>query len=174
MSRKYLLLTTITGFIVTLDQVTKIYIHTQFYLGESYTIISNFFDLTYVRNKGAAFGILSDTSHLARSLIFLFIPPLAMGLILFMVKGLPKTDSLQTLALSLIFGGALGNYIDRLRLGYVVDFLDFHWYRAYTFPAFNVADSAIVVGVFILFIVCSLEEIRMKKNASENTQKKAT
>ena len=169
MNRKYLLLATIAGLVVTLDQVTKIYIHTQFYLGESYTIIPNFFDFTYVRNKGGAFGILSEANHIGRSLIFLFFPPVAMGLIIFMLRGLPQKDSIQTFALSIIFGGALGNYIDRLRLGYVVDFLDFHWNRAYTFPAFNAADSSIVIGVSILFFVYSLEtieEIKMNKKAT--------
>ena len=165
-SRKYLILAAVAGFIVALDQVTKIYIHTQFHVGESYTIIQHFFDLTYVRNEGAAFGIFRESHETFRTLFFLSIPPFAMILILFMLKGLPETELLQNLALAGIFGGAMGNYIDRLRFGYVVDFLDFHWARSYTFPAFNVADTAIVVGVSTLLIIMSLEareEIRTKK-----------
>lgn len=171
MSRKYLILAAIAGFVVTLDQMTKMYIHTQFSLGESYAIIHDFFDLTYVRNKGAAFGIFRDANEIFRSLFFLSIPPFAMVLILFMLRGLSDKESVQILALSGVFGGALGNYIDRLRLGYVVDFLDFHWEAAYTFPAFNVADSAIVIGVFILFILMSFEariESKAKKREAIN------
>ena len=177
MSRKYLFLAAITGFIVALDQATKMYIHTQFYLGESYTIIPDFFDLTYVRNKGAAFGILSEAHEIARNLIFLSLPPIAMALIIFMLRSLPQRDFVQTFALSIIFGGAFGNYIDRLRLGYVVDFLDFHWMRMYTFPAFNVADSSIVVGVSILFLVYGLEvvaEMKTKKTMQEKTMQEKT
>lgn len=166
MSKKYLILAAIAGFVVTMDQVTKLYIHTQFNLGESYTVIHHFFDLTYIRNEGAAFGIFRESHQAFRSLFFLSIPPIAMVLIIFMLRGLPEGDRAQTLSLSGIFGGALGNYIDRLRFGYVVDFLDFHWAESYRFPAFNVADSSIVVGVSVLFIIMSLEarkEIKTKK-----------
>ena len=172
MNRRYLILAAIAGFIVTLDQMTKMYIHTQFSLGESHTIIQNFFDLTYVRNTGAAFGVFRDSNAIFRSIFFLSIPPIAMTLILFMLKSVPDKDSIQILALSGIFGGALGNYVDRLRLGYVVDFLSFHWKDFYTFPAFNVADSSIVIGVFSLFILMSLDardDLKTKKTKSVET-----
>ena len=108
MNRKYLLFVAMVGFITTLDQVTKIYIHTQFDLGESYTIIQNFFDLTYVRNTGAAFGMFREANETFRSLFFLSIPPIAMMLILFMLRGLPEKELFQNLAFSGIFGGAMG------------------------------------------------------------------
>lgn len=148
--RKYLILAALSGAIVALDQLTKIYIHTQFGLGESVTVINNIFNITYVRNLGAAFGILADADESFRSLFFLLLPPIAMVLILFILKGTPLKERAQVLALSCVFGGALGNYIDRLRFGYVVDFLDVHWKHKYVWPAFNVADVAIVVGVSIL------------------------
>ena len=171
--RKYLILAAVAGFIVTVDQVTKLYIHTQFNHGESYTIIQHFFDFTYIRNEGAAFGIFSNSPETFRTLFFLSIPPVAMILIFLMLKGLPDTEtkSLQTLALSSIFGGALGNYIDRLRFGYVVDFLDFHWGPAYRFPAFNVADSTIVIGISVLFIIMSLEARAEMKTKKQMTAK---
>ena len=171
MSQKYLILIAVTGFIITFDQVTKLYIHTQFDLGESYTIIKNFFELTYVRNEGAAFGMFREAHVTFRTVFLLSVPPLAMVLIIFMLRGVSKIDRWQILSLSGIFGGALGNYIDRLRFGYVVDFLDFHWSRAYTFPAFNVADSAIVVGVFILFIIMSADIKEQEKEKAKAKEK---
>lgn len=148
--RKYLILATLAGAIVALDQATKMYVHTQFRLGESFVVIPDFFQLTYVRNLGAAFGILADAPETFRSLFFLLLPPLAMLLILHIVRGTPLKEKGQIVALSLVFGGALGNYIDRLRFGYVVDFLDMHWKHKYVWPAFNVADIAIVTGVSVL------------------------
>ncbi len=164
--RKYIFLMLLTGAIVALDQATKIYIHTQFRLGESLPVIQDFFHITYVRNTGAAFGILRATEgdlsvfglfslsiefvETLRKGFFLVMPPAAITIIFFILRGVSNTDRIQVFALSSIFGGALGNYIDRLRFGYVVDFLDFHWKDIYTYPAFNIADSAIVCGSAIL------------------------
>ncbi|MCB0412299.1 MAG: signal peptidase II [Bdellovibrionales bacterium] len=150
MNRKYLVLATLAGLIVCLDQLTKMYIHTQFRLGESFMVIPNYFQITYVRNPGAAFGIFAASHESFRKLFFLLLPPLAMGLIVIIMRGTPKEERGQIFALSMVFGGALGNYIDRLRFGFVVDFLDFHWQQRYVWPAFNVADIAIVSGVTIL------------------------
>ncbi len=149
--RKYLILLALSGAIVALDQALKMYIHTDFRLGESAIVIQDFFNITYVRNPGAAFGFLRDAPESFRSLFFLSVPPTVMLIILAMLYSTPDTDKLQTFALSCVFGGAIGNYIDRVRFGYVVDFLDFHLKSVYTYPAFNVADIAIVTGVgFIL------------------------
>ncbi len=148
--RKYLILSAFSGAIVALDQLTKMYVHTQFRLGESINVINGFFNLTYVRNLGAAFGILAQSNESFRTTFFLLLPPIAMMLILFILKSTPLSERAQVFALSLVFGGALGNYIDRIRFGYVVDFLDFHIQHRYVWPAFNVADISIVVGVAIL------------------------
>lgn len=148
--RKYLILAVLAGLIVTLDQLTKLYIHTQFRLGESLIVIPDYFQITYVRNPGAAFGIFASAEESFRKLFFLLLPPFAMTLIVFILRGTPQTERGQVIALSLVFGGALGNYIDRLRFSYVVDFLDFHIHHTYIWPAFNVADMAIVSGVSIL------------------------
>ncbi len=150
MKRKYLIASILAGAIVALDQLTKVMVLSRFRLGESYTIIENFFNLTFVKNFGAAFGFLAQSHPDFREVFFLVMPPAAMVVIFFLLKGVQNNDRVQILALSSIMGGAIGNYIDRLRFRYVVDFLDFHWYNQYSWPAFNIADSAIVIGVGVL------------------------
>ena len=86
MKQKYLILIAISGFIIALDQACKIYIHTHFFLGESVNVLPNFFDLTYVRNPGAAFGIFSDSAESFRNLFFLAMPPIAVVFIIFMMR----------------------------------------------------------------------------------------
>ncbi|MGE0526903.1 MAG: signal peptidase II [Bdellovibrionales bacterium] len=167
MESKYLILCTITGFLVALDQVVKIYVHANFALGESVPVIPDIFHITYVRNTGAAFGVFRDASALFRNLFFLSMPPIAMVIILFMLKSVANTDRWQIFSLSLIFGGALGNYIDRLRFGYVIDFLDFHYKDVWSYPAFNVADSAIVSGVCLLLVMMTVRERRAKRASAE-------
>ena len=165
MKFKYIFLIAWSTFCVALDQLTKISVITKFKLGDSVTVIENFFNLTYVRNPGAAFGFLAESHPQFREIFFLTIPPIAMIIILTILKGVSDKDRWQIFALSSIFGGAIGNYIDRIRFGYVIDFLDFHLYHKYSWPAFNVADSAIVVGVMILMALMWLE----KKNTSAET-----
>ncbi len=160
---KYLVLATIAGFLVVLDQITKIYVHANFSLGETVPVIQDIFHITYVRNLGAAFGIFRDMPELFRSIFFKSMPPIAMIIIVYMLKGVPNDDRWQVFSLSMIFGGAVGNYIDRLRFGYVIDFLDVHYKQAWSYPAFNVADSAIVCGVSILFVLMFYRDYIEKK-----------
>lgn len=155
---KYLLLATISCALVALDQLVKMYIHTQFDLGESISVIPNFFNLTYVRNPGAAFGFLRDAPETFRTLFFLLTPPIAMVIIVAILRGVPSSDKVQVVALCSIFGGALGNYIDRLRFGYVIDFIDVHYKNQWNYPAFNIADSAIVCGVIVLILLMIFEK----------------
>jgi signal peptidase II len=162
---KYLILAVVSALIVSIDQVTKVYIHTHFQLGEMIQVIQDFFNITYVRNTGAAWGILRNTPDTFRNLFFLSMPPIAMIFIFGILRNLPSSDRLQILALSMIFGGAIGNYVDRLRFGYVIDFLDFHWKNYYTYPAFNVADSAIVSGVTILILIMLRQYAEEQKTA---------
>jgi len=165
MKKKYLILLTITGILIAIDQITKMYIHTHYQLGESTPVLPGFFNITYVRNFGAAFGFLNQSHPTFREIFFLLMPPIALVIILFILKGVPDEDTPQVLALSSVFGGAIGNYIDRLRFRYVIDFLDFHWKEVYTYPAFNVADMAIVCGVCVLLILMYFEG---KKKPTEN------
>lgn len=147
----------ITGLMVSADQLSKLYVHTQFRLGESISVISGFFNLTYVRNFGAAFGFLADSHPSFREIFFLAMPPIALLIILLILRGVDNKDTKQIIALSSIFGGAIGNYIDRLRFRYVIDFLDFHIGGKWSWPAFNIADAAIVGGVILLLILMFFE-----------------
>ncbi len=144
----------------------KVYVHTHFHLGESVIVIPNFFNLTYVRNFGAAFGFLAESHPSFREIFFLSMPPIALVIILGILRGVKDTDTKQIIALSSIFGGAIGNYIDRVRFRYVIDFLDFHLYNRWSWPAFNIADMAIVGGVGLLLLLMFLEN---KKK--DNTEK---
>lgn len=149
---KYLILFLTTVLVLVLDQWTKKIIHTRFRWGESVPVLDSMFSLTYVRNQGAAFGMLHRAPSWFRDPFFIVIPIIALFVILFLLSRLNNRQRWTALALSLILGGALGNLIDRLRFGYVIDFLDFHWREIYHWPAFNVADSCIVVGVSIMFL----------------------
>jgi signal peptidase II len=164
MKKKYIWLLLTSGLLIALDQLTKAYVHTHFHLGESYPVITNFFNLTYVRNFGAAFGFLAESHPQFREMFFLAMPPIALIIILGILRSVKDSDTRQIIALSSIFGGAIGNYIDRLRFRYVIDFLDFHLYNTWSWPAFNIADMAIVGGVGLLLLLMMLEK---KKTDSE-------
>ena len=167
MKLKYLILAAIAGAVITIDQATKMYVHTHFGLHESIEVIQGFFNLTYVRNYGAAFGFLADSHQTFREIFFLSMPPVALLVILAILRSVLETDRWQIVSLSLVFGGAIGNYIDRIRFRYVIDFLDFHIQKKYTWPAFNIADSAIVVGVSILLFL-ELTRTRSDKLLSDS------
>jgi len=170
MKKKYFIFFWIILAIVAIDQITKIYVHTQFRLGESITVIPDFFNFTYVRNTGAAFGIFSDSHETFRHLFFLSVPVIALVIIFMMLRSTPDRDKWQIWSLSGIAGGALGNYIDRIRFGYVIDFLDFHYKEAYYYPAFNVADSAIVCGVIVLGLLI-IRDMKAEKLAKQGNPK---
>lgn len=163
LERKYLVLATVASFLVVLDQLVKIYVHANFQLGESVPVIQDIFHITYVRNTGAAFGIFREMPAWFRDGFFLSMPPLALIIILMMLRSVANNDHVQVLSLSMIFGGAIGNYIDRLRFGYVIDFLDFHYRDVWSYPAFNIADSAIVTGVCLLLLVLTVRERAQKR-----------
>ena len=134
-----------------LDQVTKILVASRFYYGESIEVIPGFFDLTYVRNPGGAFSVFATGPEEIRMAFFIGAGILAIALLLVLFRQLEPEALLASAALGTILGGALGNLTDRIRVGEVIDFLDFH-VAGYTWPTFNVADSCIVVGVsFLIF-----------------------
>ena len=152
LKRKYLILVVLTTLIIVLDQLTKYMIVERFRYGESIPVIAGFFSLTYIRNTGAAFGLLAHANPTFRIPFFVIVPLVALVAIGFIFRKIPERDVKLSTALSLVIGGAVGNLIDRVMLNYVVDFLDFHWRYEYHFPAFNVADMAICVGVGILML----------------------
>ncbi len=156
--RKYLILLAVQGLIIALDQLTKFLIVQSFHLGESTSIIPSFFNLTLVKNSGAAFGFLSDLSNPLREPFFLVVPGLTLAAIFYIFTKMSDRQIFSIYGLSLIMGGAIGNIVDRIRIGTVIDFLDFHWQNKYHFPAFNVADSAITIGAAFLIISMVLEK----------------
>ncbi|MBN1380088.1 MAG: signal peptidase II [Deltaproteobacteria bacterium] len=149
MKNKYLLFVLITAAILVLDQWTKTLVLSHMAIGESIDVIDGFFSISYIRNPGAAFGFLATASPLFRSIFFLAATVAAILLILYYFKNTAIENQWMIISLSLILSGALGNLIDRLRFGEVIDFLDVY-IRSCHWPAFNVADSAITVGAVIL------------------------
>lgn len=145
---KILRLLAVSGITVISDQVTKLLVAAYIGYGQDIAVIPGFFNLTHVLNPGGAFGLFAQQGAMVRVMFFLVFSLVAVGLILYLYVGIPETHPMLANGLSLIFGGAVGNLIDRVRMGKVIDFLDvyvgdLHW------PAFNVADSAICVGVGI-------------------------
>ena len=141
----------ISGVVIALDQVAKALVDSMMDLHESHSILDGLARLTYVQNRGAAFGILSDADLPYQSILFSAISIVALAAIAVYAWKLPATSRLPQVSLALIMGGAAGNLLDRARLGYVIDFVDVYWGRHH-WPAFNVADSAITIGVALLVL----------------------
>lgn len=160
--KKYPLFITLVTVSLVLDQLSKVYIENTFSYGRMRVLIENHVYITHLRNPGAAFGILADSAW--RLPFFLTISSVAVIGILWYLRTLPDNARFMHAALALIFGGAVGNLIDRVRLGEVVDFIGVHWYQ-YHWPAFNIADSAICVGVAMLLFSTWRDERRHKKTA---------
>ena len=149
MKNKYVWSGSIVGLVLFLDQFSKYIVEKNIRLYEVIRVIPGFFNLTHVRNRGAAFGILSNMPAVWRTMFFVSVTVIAVGLIALYIK--KTTERLQLVAFSLIASGAVGNAIDRIRYGEVVDFIQ--WYvKSYYWPSFNIADSAISVGVCLLAI----------------------
>jgi signal peptidase II len=147
--KKYWLLSLSFLVVVILDMVTKGYIITHFPLFSTRPVIPGFFNLVHIQNKGVAFGILGGAAPVWRDILLLLFPVVAMSGILIFALCYPQKRIGILLSLGGILGGALGNLIDRLRFRAVIDFLDIYWGQ-YHWPAFNVADSAITLGVLFL------------------------
>ena len=136
------------GFIVIADQLTKYIVDRTMPLNYSIPVIDNFFSLTYIRNTGAAFGIFAGSHEAFRLPFLITVSLMAIGFIFLMLKRLRNSETGLITALAFIVGGAIGNLIDRVVYGEVIDFLDVYW-SGYHWPAFNLADSFITVGVGI-------------------------
>lgn len=133
------------------DQITKRIIEEQLFLHEAVPVIPGFFQIVRVHNRGAAFGILRDLPETVTTPLFLSIGTLALAVLLLLVRRVPPQEKLVLVALAGITGGAVGNLWDRIRLGYVIDFLDVY-VKQYHWPAFNLADSSISLGVTYLLL----------------------
>jgi signal peptidase II len=147
--KKYAMVLGIAAVVLCLDQLTKWYIRHTVSLYESIVVIDSIFHITHVRNSGGAFGLLAGSSQALRLPFFLLVSCIAVVALLFFVRRVEPGQSLLLFALGAILGGALGNLADRMVSGEVTDFLDFHWH-GYYWPAFNVADSCITVGMLVL------------------------
>jgi signal peptidase II len=148
----------LSALVVVADQLSKAYISRHF-LEFEFTRILAVLDITCMHNVGAAFSFLASASGWQRWVFIGLAIVVSIGITIWLIR-LPRgVHALLAGGLALVLGGALGNVIDRIRLGYVIDFIHFHWDRAY-FPAFNVADSAITVGAACLLLDALLETRR--------------
>ena len=148
MKNRLMMLVVISGLVVVSDQLTKWLITRSLSYYEQINVIPGFFNLIYIHNPGGAFGIFAKNQGNLHSMMFIIIAVAAMGLVLYLYNNTPSEYPVLSFGFALIFGGAIGNIIDRIRLGEVIDFIDLyinhmHW------PAFNIADSAISIGMVI-------------------------
>jgi len=163
-----LALSSVSGGIIFLDQLTKQQIMQSMRLHESIPIIPNLFSLTYIRNPGAAFGLLAGSSISFRMVFFGLTSIFALGLLGTILLRMPEEDWMGRISVAGILGGAIGNLVDRLRFGEVIDFIDVY-IEHYHWPAFNVADSAITVGVIFLIVHFAFEKRTEPPPASETS-----
>jgi signal peptidase II len=148
--------------IVLADQISKSYIAQRFGEFEHISVLP-VLDITRMHNVGAAFSFLASASGWQRYLFIGLAGVVSIGIVLWLLRLKSGAHGLLACGLALVLGGALGNLIDRIRLGHVIDFIHFHWNEAY-FPAFNVADSAITVGAACLLLDALLEGRRSDAN----------
>ncbi len=151
MKKSYLIFFVTAAVLIALDQLTKVLVSSNLQLHDSVPVINGFLNLVHVRNPGAAFGFLAKAPAWFRSVFFIAVTVGAILLILYYLKQTGAADRNQVVALSFIFAGAVGNLIDRIRLGEVIDFIDVY-VSTHHWPAFNVADSAISVGAVLLLL----------------------
>ncbi|KQC08392.1 MAG: signal peptidase II [Smithella sp. SDB] len=148
--------------IVVLDQITKTVIIQKLSIHESLTVIDGLFNIVYVMNPGAAFGFLANASELFRRIFFTGITLTVILLIIYYIVKSKLQNTLYVISLTLIFSGAVGNLIDRIRFGAVVDFLDVYIGTAH-WPAFNVADSSISIGAALMIFGMIVQRKKEKK-----------
>jgi signal peptidase II len=158
--------------VLLFDQWTKHWVVTRMELGQVIPVWGDFFTLTSHRNRGAAWGILQDQ----RTFFIIITIAVVIGVVYYLLRTIREGRKLLPWALSLLLGGALGNFVDRVRFGEVVDFLDFYIDLrgigisfTYDYPIFNVADSAIVVGIILIFLDTLLETRREKRRLAHDS-----
>ncbi|MBD66850.1 MAG: signal peptidase II [Halobacteriovoraceae bacterium] len=162
--------------IIGLDQWSKTYVASHFYLGESVEVIDGFFNLKYVHNKGAAFGFGNDYGQWPRIILFKILPVIACFWLLSLLWHSLRGPKLMSFAYAFVLGGAIGNIIDRIRLDYVVDFFDFYIKTGQNklgmaqykhFATFNISDSFITIAAFLIIIDFFKERKRKLREESE-------
>ena len=150
-THKYLIAGIIALAVIVLDQYTKYLIIRHIPLHHSLPVLEPFLTILHTRNKGIAFGIFSGQVSTTQTVLLVLTSLAAIAFIFYLLRGLGAQCLYATITLGLILGGAIGNLMDRIRWGEVIDFIDVHW-RGYHWPAFNVADSAISAGMVLLVI----------------------
>lgn len=151
LGNKYFLLFIISGTLIVVDQYTKFMVALHIPLNYSIQVIEDVFNLTHIRNSGVAFGLFADQQSEYKALMFITISTIAIMAILVIFHQNPKEKKMVQTGLILIFSGAIGNLIDRTLHGEVIDFVDFV-IKGHHFPAFNVADSCITIGVSLMVV----------------------
>jgi signal peptidase II len=162
MKRKYWVLLITCFVILLLDQWTKYEVQQKVYLHQTIKVINGFFNLTHLRNTGGAFGIFGGEKGGLGSLFFVVVSLIAIGSILFFFLKMKEDEKSLSLSLSLILSGAIGNLADRLLYGEVVDFLDFYLF-SFHWPAFNIADSAITIGLGLMALELLILDKKRRK-----------
>ena len=151
MKNKYVFLFFVSGVLVIMDQYSKLMVSLHIPLNYSVKVVEGFFSLTHIRNSGVAFGLFASQQSEYKALMFVAISTVAIIAILVIFHQTPKEKKMVQMGLVLIFSGAIGNLIDRVLHGEVIDFVDFFINRHH-FPAFNIADSCITIGVTLMVI----------------------
>ncbi|MEE9258788.1 MAG: signal peptidase II [Nitrospinaceae bacterium] len=151
MRNKYLHLFLISNALIIFDQYTKFMVTVHVPLHYSIRVIDGFFSLTHIRNAGVAFGLFAGGENDYKVMFFIVVSLVAIGAILFIFHRTPSENFLVQNGLTLILSGAIGNLIDRVLYNEVIDFLDF-FYKGFHWPAFNVADSCITIGVGLMMV----------------------
>jgi len=151
----------LSALVIGLDQASKALIVAHFELFERRAVLP-VLEITRLHNKGAAFSFLSDASGWQHYLFLALAALVSVGIVVWLLRLRTPGSALLAAGLSLILGGALGNAVDRLLRGHVIDFVHFHWFERWYFPAFNVADSAITVGAGLLILDSLLESRRAR------------
>jgi signal peptidase II len=141
----------LSALIVVLDQATKALVRAKLPLYDSVNVIPGMLDITHATNNGAAFGILNGVEFPYKAVVMVLVALVALAAVGLYALALPAHQRVARVGLALILGGAFGNLIDRATVGHVLDFVDAYW-RDYHFWAFNVADSAITVGVVLMLL----------------------
>jgi signal peptidase II len=160
--RRFISFAAISGAVIVVDQLVKWLIRSTMYLNQTIEVIGDFFTITFILNSGIAFGLLDRNPSPYKPILLIVVSFLALGIILYIFFSLPRDVKMAGVSMGLIFGGAIGNIIDRIVRGEVVDFLDvdfpdihisalnIHMTR---WPTFNVADSAVLVGIVMLLVI---------------------
>lgn len=167
MLKKYLGVILIAGAVISLDQASKLWIDSALERHQQIEILPRCLHIVHVRNPGVAFGLLQNIPETYRAALLAATTVLALILLAVLLTQTSPVQRLERWSLALILGGAVGNLVDRVRLGEVIDFIDVHWDNVYHWPAFNVADSCISIGITCMVL------LELKRFFAARTRKKA-